>query len=1354
MKKRVFAVLLSLCLLVELAPAAALAAEEAGEETAPVCAALEGCGEGAHGEGCPLYADPDHSGDRDTETQDGEIPAAPETGSEDDTAVADPEEDPAGEQVAEEQAVEEQIAEEQMDRLNAALSVSTLAEGNGKPAGPATVSLQDENAYYPPTWKKIDIATADNSGTKFVYYITVNMKPYFAEYIEPLIGSNSNGKFESEEKAKSFTITFPAELFDSELLEIDWTGIKTSTTSSRFTSIKTQNATDGVVLQGAIDTSNNAVTADHAKSALFIKVPVTLPYENYQDAAAKGQLDLKGMVTVESTQIKTAEGGSLQPLLFSVDHTIVVEDSENLLHSLTVKKSDGTDAEFEGIYWNLTEGEYTVSGEAQDYEGLKVSGNATITLDSATIRHISSESERYAPAISIEPDSQVELILSGENTVVGGSGCAGIFVDPSATLTISGDGTLNATGGNGYQAGVHPNKVYAAGGAGIGGNGIRFNPNNNSLLDGSTATFGTIIINSGKITAVGGDWSVGNTGGGAGIGTGGNSSVIEAEIAGNSIQINGGEINATGGRGDIINGKWSGLNGGGAGIGSGGCTGGFYTQKSVVDITISGGTVTAVGKDDGAGIGGGGNVNAGTITITGGNVTATGGCEIEDGAPCEDYGGAGIGGGDEGSITSITITGGTVVATGAGASAGIGQGAKRDENGYPGEITIGGDANVTATGGSVVAGYPSGAGIGGGRNSRPINITLGGSATVNATGGAYAAGIGTAWKGETATIIIEGDAANVTATGGKRAAGIGTGQQGTGSDITISGKVTVNATGGEWAAGIGTGVRGGNTNITISGNALVKAFGAEYGATIGSAYMGGTVSVHLKDTAKVYAYGKGGARAIGEGNSVDSDAASLKLDDTITLWAQSGDADYPALPGNTTYNSTDNYLVSYNDAAGAAVGYLTLPGDTSKNMTYSLTGDTLTIEGNRTAAIPIDPVGNWATIYGKPVPQVTIKYVLGEGETGAADETYADETVMQSQTVTVKKAPTKDGYTFTGWSAGTTTYQPGETLTVTAELAALGNITLTAQWSKNGGSGGSGTTTYCTLHYESNGGTRYRDERYTKNTVVKLNKFPTREGYVFAGWYADEELTEPATSVKMTKNETVYALWRPATVPDLLNGSDHFAYVVGYPDGTVRPMNNISRAQVATIFFRLLQPQVRAENLTTENTFTDVNEGMWCNTAVSTMAKLGIVLGRTPERFDPDAAITRAEFAVICARFDTSRTGGSNFTDIENHWAEAGIERAVSLGWIRGYTDGTFRPNQPITRAEAMTMINRMLCRIPEDEDDLLPDMNVWLDNRPGDGHYLAVQEATNSHDFRYKGEIYEYWTELNADPDWTGYQD
>lgn len=302
-------------------------------------------------------------------------------------------------------------------------------------------------------------------------------------------------------------------------------------------------------------------------------------------------------------------------------------------------------------------------------------------------------------------------------------------------------------------------------------------------------------------------------------------------------------------------------------------------------------------------------------------------------------------------------------------------------------------------------------------------------------------------------------------------------------------------------------------------------------------------------------------------------------------------------------------------------------------------------------------------------------------------------------------------------------------------------------------SGGS-TSTKLTLHYESNGGTSYKDESYSSGTTVTLDKAPVRESYTFTGWYADKALTDKITNVKMTGNKTVYAGWTATNVPDMLNGDDHYAYVVGYSDGTVRPNANISRAEVATIFFRLLKEEVRDGNLTTENTFADVTDGQWHNKAISTMAKLGVVKGRNAEAFDPDAPITRAEFATICARFDkTQISTGSNFTDISGHWAEKYIERAATLGWIAGYSDGTFRPGNYITRAEAMTMINRVLCRMPQSENDLLNGMTVWPDNHPTDWHYLAVQEATNSHDFDRKGEVNEKWTKLTNGSDWRQYQ-
>ena len=317
-----------------------------------------------------------------------------------------------------------------------------------------------------------------------------------------------------------------------------------------------------------------------------------------------------------------------------------------------------------------------------------------------------------------------------------------------------------------------------------------------------------------------------------------------------------------------------------------------------------------------------------------------------------------------------------------------------------------------------------------------------------------------------------------------------------------------------------------------------------------------------------------------------------------------------------------------------------------------------------------------------------------------------------------------------------------------------GDVTYVYRFGSTGGGSSSGHSTRYTLHYESNGGTAYKDERCSSGTKVTLDKTPTRESYTFTGWYADKALTQKITSVTMNGDKTVYAGWEATGVPDKLNGDDHFAYVIGYPDGKVHPEGNISRAETATIFFRLLKADIRDGNLTADNGFSDVSDGQWHNKAISTMAKLGIVKGRRADRFDPNASITRAEFAAICARFSTRTVENSgSFSDISGHWAENEIERAAAFGWISDYPDGTFRPDARITRAEAMTMINRVLCRMPQSKSDLLDSMVTWPDNKPSDWHYLAVQEATNSHDFNRQGEVGESWTKLTSVPDWTRYQ-
>ena len=226
----------------------------------------------------------------------------------------------------------------------------------------------------------------------------------------------------------------------------------------------------------------------------------------------------------------------------------------------------------------------------------------------------------------------------------------------------------------------------------------------------------------------------------------------------------------------------------------------------------------------------------------------------------------------------------------------------------------------------------------------------------------------------------------------------------------------------------------------------------------------------------------------------------------------------------------------------------------------------------------------------------------------------------------------------------------------------------------------------------------------------------------------------------------------PDDVPTGLNGDDHYAYIVGYPDSTVRPQNGITRAEVATIFFRLLTDETRNANSTKSNSYSDVAAGAWYNHAVSTLSAMGIVKGDSQGKFNPNAPITRAEFAAIAARFDDkANTTAVDFSDIASHWAKDEISAAANNGWINGYTDGTFRPNNKITRAEAMTLVNRVLKRLPETAEDLHNDMIKWSDNSDTSAwYYLAVQEATNSHYYGIKENKHEKWSKLRETRDWT----
>lgn len=251
--------------------------------------------------------------------------------------------------------------------------------------------------------------------------------------------------------------------------------------------------------------------------------------------------------------------------------------------------------------------------------------------------------------------------------------------------------------------------------------------------------------------------------------------------------------------------------------------------------------------------------------------------------------------------------------------------------------------------------------------------------------------------------------------------------------------------------------------------------------------------------------------------------------------------------------------------------------------------------------------------------------------------------------------------------------------------------------------------------------------------------------------------------IKNAKGEDVTANYKITYVDgvlkaiEVLNKEIHFNYVIGYTDGTIRPSNDISRAEVATIFFRLLTDEAREQYTTTAGNFTDVKAGMWCNRAIATLTNMGIIKGYTDGSFQPNKSITRAELATIIARFAKLDVNTKTFSDINGHWAQKNIELAAGNGWINGYEDGTFRPNNNITRAETFAMINRVLDRQTESVSDLLPtsEMNMWSDNLNENAwYYKDVQEATNYHKCDRVGDsVYEKWTEKVPDIDWASYQ-
>ena len=417
---------------------------------------------------------------------------------------------------------------------------------------------------------------------------------------------------------------------------------------------------------------------------------------------------------------------------------------------------------------------------------------------------------------------------------------------------------------------------------------------------------------------------------------------------------------------------------------------------------------------------------------------------------------------------------------------------------------------------------------------------------------------------------------------------------------------------------------------------------------------------------------------------------------------------------------------------------------------------------------------------------VNIYDVVFLDEDGSTFESIPTQEIKEGETAKQPISPEKEDYTFVGWFTKDADGNYADAWNFAEPVSQ--DTVLYARWEQN--------ATLVTFLSGTYGIFENTSDPYQIEIGVKIgsslleSQIPDVDadgGYVFIGWkdnsgsfYStddllrltiDDEVTFTAQYVREDTPPIVDPDPRPdpasdpdtedqpepddgKEVPELLNGENHFAYVIGYPDGGAHPLDQISRAEVASIFFRLLRDDVRDRNLRYENDFTDVSVDAWYNCPVSTMAGLGILYGHDDGTFDPTAPITRAEFAAICARFDDSAPDRTvTFSDIDGHWAKEEIEHAAALGWINGYPDGSFQPDQYITRAEAMSMINRMLLRQPKNVDDLLAGMNVWYDNLDtSKWYYLDVQEATNSHDFVYYDGFYERWTRLTEDPDWSRY--
>lgn len=556
-------------------------------------------------------------------------------------------------------------------------------------------------------------------------------------------------------------------------------------------------------------------------------------------------------------------------------------------------------------------------------------------------------------------------------------------------------------------------------------------------------------------------------------------------------------------------------------------------------------------------------------------------------------------------------------------------------------------------------------------------------------------------------------------------------------------------------------------------------------------------------------------RGEGQGRSYDDEASFAEVTiyqkkqinngDTITLYAQwerlpdvtilytpeptslgTVELNGIAAEGNDTITVQEGTVYEQlNPETGEVQGATAVPGkgsvfvgwydaqDTERS--HSLTGSSTTYKPEKDSSGRYQE-GSYVALF--RLKQYVLRYDANGG-TG----TMEDQTFPHGQAHPLEKcAFSREGYSFVGWATeqeGKVKYEDQKSIKLDEEFPNLTNdndeVYLYAVWEEQS----------VTLSYEPNdaelGSVSKASETVDAVTgTAKGSTAQPKSGARFDGWYsADGALLSKELTFVPTKKDgavwqgtTYYAHFSakrspstPSTpakpdetkptlapIPEMLNGEDHYAYLLGYEDGTVRPNGSISRAEVATVLFRLLKDDVRMQNLTKDNAYSDVSDTAWYAAAVSTLSKMGVISGYPDGTFRPNAPITRAEFAAMIARFDeTAKSADTPFTDISGHWAENAIGKAYGNGWVEGSSKTVFCPESNLTRAETATLLNRVLHRLPEKESDLLANQIVWPDNPETFWGYLAIQEATNSHEYERKADgVHETQTAKRENRDWS----